>query len=133
MDRTPGHYRAAARRLFPAHAGMDRVTLGRPDLGASCSPHTRGWTGDGNLGSGIEPLFPAHAGMDPSIENFAEPNNTCSPHTRGWTESTAESPNGKEPVPRTRGDGPGLWVFARLHGMLFPAHAGMDRAGAGPP
>ena len=31
----------------------------------ACSPHTRGWTGDRQLGSGLD--------------------RDCSPHTRGWT------------------------------------------------
>ena len=32
--------------VFPAHAGMDRVSWAAVDTFMLCSPHTRGWTGN---------------------------------------------------------------------------------------
>ena len=130
---------------FPAHAGMDRsrtrsaactMRLPRtrgdgPDhvkpsssrIGAS--PHTRGWTRR-DLLLGVRPRgFPAHAGMDP---------------TRRTARATWPR------LPRTRGDGPGVFLLvladaeasphtrgwtpslprARRGTRGFPAHAGMD-------
>ena len=130
---------------FPAHAGMDpqeevpqrrglRLPRTRGDgpssgVGSSAraraSPHTRGWTcarkGEAMLDYG----FPAHAGMDRGAR------------TGGMSASR---------LPRTRGDGPGVWsrgcsaLSASPHtrgwtprdpalvvgDRGFPAHAGMD-------
>ena len=91
------------------------------------SPHTRGWTldqlADRSAGAG----FPAHAGMDRSEELQLQ---------------------GRQRLPRTRGDGPGSgplpmglsWASPHTRGWTvlkvprvdagtgFPAHAGMDPA-----
>ena len=73
-------------RGFPAHAGMDpghpgglrrwwRLPRTRGDgprlsdgtlIPQRASPHTRGWTLAGRVGSAAHRGFPAHAGMDPS-------------------------------------------------------------------
>ena len=73
--------------LFPAHAGMDRGGRRLGSMEWDCSPHTRGWTGERFTWPDVPGLFPAHAGMD---------------RGRG-----GDDPQGF-PVPRTRGDGPGL-------------------------
>ena len=137
---------------FPAHAGMDlgaasmgstteRFPRTRGDgpsrrrsrpMSAAVSPHTRGWTPHCLADKIAFTGFPAHAGMDPS------------PRVASW---------GAVWFPRTRGDGPHLldarlrrvgvsphtrgWTRPAPGGSVldpgFPAHAGMDPAGAGPP
>ena len=116
--------------VFPAHAGMDRLSsapaaaaAGVPrtrgdgpisrwesSCGISCSPHTRGWTGHGAVAVESVAVFPAHAGMDRWIGGRSSRRSACSPHTRGWTERAAS-----------------------LAGLVevFPAHAGMDRLATG--
>ena len=135
----------AARRGFPAHAGMDplRTHRGRgryglprtrgdgpgngtsPQLQGLASPHTRGWTRSGSIVTTSRTGFPAHAGMDP-------------------TAAPSPSPAGR--LPRTRGDGPfpqsaafgTIQASPHTRGWTrigpepsgaavgFPAHAGMD-------
>ena len=132
--------------MFPAYAGMDRITRmsplghrsvprlrgdgpareGQPSFAMPCSPPTRGWTGVSVLLLVLLPVFPAYAGMDRS----------------GLYSSHIISS-----VPRLRGDGPiGLlplvpetlcspptrgWTdageSANRSGPVFPAYAGMDR------
>ena len=130
----PRYQRApyGSQEVFPAHAGMDRIST-PSDIGESgCSPHTRGWTvvlgqgacllvsvprtrGDGPAKVrdwlGNDGVFPAHAGMDRSTSPVAPQPTACSPHTRGWTSSSFPS-MAAEPV--------------------FPAHAGMDRLVSNP-
>ena len=75
------------RRLFPAHAGMDRSSNSRRLRRRLPVPRTRG---DGPLAVGAW----RSRGQD------------CSPHTRGWTERNTHGECGAQAVPRTRGDGP---------------------------
>ena len=97
----------------------------RARLASVDSPHTRGWTRDGEGLRRSHGGFPAHAGMDPPSSS-PRPRRSWNPRTRG------DGP-GREPPkysalvdsPHTRG-----WTrfqagsFAPRHG--FPAHAGMD-------
>ena len=132
-------------RGFPARAGMDLAAVrGRspwlriprtrgdgprqhhvPAEFAPDSPHARGWTVTGYMTPAERRGFPARAGMDP------------------WRWSGVGRASG---IPRTRGDGPGRFdasnrprrdsphargwtAFERsieLHGIGFPARAGMD-------
>ena len=77
----------------------------------ACSPHTRGWT---------------VVGQRPWRYR-----RWCSPHTRGWTGwLVAVDGRGLACSPHTRGwTGRGAYRVAPR--LVFPAHAGMDRAGAG--
>ena len=130
---------------FPAHAGMDPSTAGRPSAcsrlprtrgdgpvtgrlaGAmkEASPHTRGWTRDG-LYHGHQPAgFPAHAGMDPAR---ARP--LCLtpwlPRTRGdGPGARRETPPGTMASSHTRGWTP-IDRGAHKPDRGFPSHAGMD-------
>ena len=132
---------------FPAHAGMDprRASrqASRPGLPRTrgdgpflrddqhvldaASPHTRGWTVPDDGRMSLCPGFPAHAGMDPR-RSFVTLN--------------------RAGLPRTRGDGPDLFLIRVPLGVAsphtrgwtflmrrkpptvsgFPAHAGMDPA-----
>ena len=136
--------------LFPAHAGMDLIGQ-FIQVGPEPVPRTRG---DGPVltppSTEDHPLFPAHAGMDRPAELDPRLVFLCSPHTRGWTQHPAHGSAPRNPVPRTRGDGPGCscvlmariscsphtrgWTEgtgdAGIDRALFPAHAGMDRSGA---
>ena len=134
--------------VFPARAGMDRSWLAAnccstgvprtrgdgpawcaPTKAAmQCSPHARGWTGVLHRARARSRVFPARAGMDRYLaQSFLRArsvprtrgdgpralvamtlNVTCSPHARGWTGV--------------------LFVPHRVH-IVFPARAGMDRAG----
>ena len=134
------------RRVFPAHAGMDRdfswepaswpgvpracgdgPSSMPPGLAAMpCSPRMRGWTANPPHHAGVAEVFPAHAGMD----RTEPPARLCKPS-----------------VPRACGDGPLAnhlrveldmcsprmrgWTVIRDHHQavieVFPAHAGMDR------
>ena len=141
----PAHRPHAARRGFPAHAGMDPWPFGRPIMTARlprtrgdgpyvmmieakrvvASPHTRGWT---RIGLKVESLtagFPAHAGMDPDTV-FGRVISSRLPRTRGdGPVTTAAGAAGSAASPHTRG-----WTVedARLavRALGFPAHAGMD-------
>ena len=99
------------------------------DFALRVSPHTRGWTPSSPKTAQAKTGFPAHAGMD-----------------RGQAAATS----GPIGFPRTRGDGPDSllptgetervsphtrgWTPPRRHPRSplagFPAHAGMDPAGA---
>ena len=139
---------AWALRLFPAHAGMDRIFGLQRGRAGDCSPHTRGWTestegthhpgypvprtrGDGPLAKCAPKqqrgLFPAHAGMDRWPNNWGQWLIACSPHTRGWTDWSQGVDESCGSVPRTRGDGPLRGDVMVITEILFPAHAGMDR------
>ena len=139
------HARGAARRGFPAHAGMDpgghRADRGRgglprtrgdgpfpasaPAAMVAASPHTRGWTHLFPEGVLLSAGFPAHAGMDPGSRGGATRRGRL-PRTRGDGPSpmTGRTPR-RRASPHTRG-----WTRAgpahvgRARG--FPAHAGMD-------
>ena len=134
---------------FPAHAGMDPVLHrwresgrgiprtrgdgpsatrgGKP--GPRDSPHTRGWTPCTGRPCPADAGFPAHAGMDP-VPAAASMRHRRIPRTRGdgpWASSRGRRACADSP--HTRG-----WTLASesrlaLH-VGFPAHAGMDPAGA---
>ena len=137
----------AAALGFPAHAGMDLISVRTPSLTAwfprprgdgpsicgrgsgtsAVSPPTRGWTPIHRVRRQPDRGFPAHAGMDPSP--------TC---RRGAPSR----------FPRPRGDGPRYHHAAASERRVspptrgwtltpacsaegspgFPAHAGMDRS-----
>ncbi len=133
-------------RVFPAHAGMDRVHFGfawcqkcfprtRGDGPAterttlSCpefSPHTRGWTGPLGVPILTPPVFPAHAGMD-RYQRAQTLRRGSFPRTRGdGPTDSRRSASSIRFSPHTRG-----WT---AHGerlarwaSVFPAHAGMDQ------
>ena len=135
------------RRGFPAHAGMDPIRTPRrewsqglprtrgdgPDVDHSrpesdaASPHTRGWTRQGQAERRVSTGFPAHAGMDPRSRRRSW-RTTRLPRTRG------DGPGGNSPrreavqaSPHTRGWTPVPCLLERSKGG-FPAHAGMDPA-----
>ena len=136
---------ADARRVSPAHAGMDRslsttirLRFGFPRTrgdGPSTyvsesswlkfPPHTRGWTAPPPAVRKTIFVSPAHAGMDP----VPDPRPSCSggfPRTRGDGPDTSSgcalSPRFP---PHTRG-----WTAAHADAPwnqgVSPAHAGMD-------
>ena len=130
---------------FPAHAGMDprraggsdtRTWLPRtrgdgpfpastPPVGATASPHTRGWTARLRHRVALVPGFPAHAGMDPYLCAPADQRHRL-PRTRGdgpAHDTSDATPDGASP--HTRG-----WTLLGVGRVVtelgFPAHAGMD-------
>ena len=130
---------------FPAHAGMDRVPVGRLcgqrrlprargdgptqtcdlDSLVAASPRTRGWTpgcpGWAHAAGG----FPAHAGMDPPRFRLRA-STTRLPRARGdGPNNVTVNISGFMASPRTRGWTPDVGRHEQpVRG--FPAHAGMD-------
>ena len=117
------------RRGLPRTRGDGPLSFLVPAFSRKASPHTRGWTRDGDAVGAKQKGFPAHAGMDrrlavverqgqglprtrgdgPTTQMACGSRRGASPHTRGWTRVL-------DPTD------------AELLG--FPAHAGMDRAAA---
>ena len=113
--------------MFPAHAGMDRISPptahGLPECSphtrgwtaedvkqcmraCPCSPHTRGWTEKAIENAIDKAMFPAHAGMDRQLSRPLRSRKHV-PRTRGDGPRVAENWNSRaRHVPRTRGDGP---------------------------
>ena len=136
-------------KLFPAHAGMDRLsfvlfsrcaavprTRGDGPISAAamapmkaCSPHTRGWTDAHQRRRLLQRPVPRTRGDGPRRAASWHCSGPCSPHTRGWTEKPDHDNVANKTVPRTRGDGPHLVSRLQQRLLLFPAHAGMDRTG----
>ena len=89
----------------------------------------RGWT----AGTGVKivgnTVFPAHAGMD----RFTVPDHQIqvefSPRMRGWTALPRQNGERGRRFPRACGDGPIDGIAEVYPNSVFPAHAGMDRAG----
>ena len=117
----------ASRRVFPAHAGMDRdpglgsisdrgcsphtrgwtaPTADRKALACWCSPHTRGWTVQRKVHGEAHSCVPRTRGDGPYFPPPGLDWAKCSPHTRGWTAVDVAGPAVAVRVPRTRGDGP---------------------------
>ena len=134
--------------VFPAHAGMDRTTIGSSSTLTKCSPHTRGWTGClANHSQEVPECSPHTRGWTATIRTRIG-KVVCSPHTRGWTDDARLASCRALRVPRTRGDGPrsrprpiaelgcsphtrGWTVWDQPSApsvTVFPAHAGMDRS-----
>ncbi len=132
-------------RVFPAHAGMARITKPHPPHAMSFprprgdgppeqrggktidgfSPPTRGWPGVGILKCKFHRVFPAHAGM--ARGRRPDSNRTVRfPRPRG--DGPVMAMLNKEELfsPPTRGwpENPGA---ANRPGLVFPAHAGMAR------
>ncbi len=141
----PGCRHAAAARVFPAHAGIDRSRSARLPT-RSCfprargdrpwvcrswrrsmtfSPRTRGSTPAGRPESIPRPVFPAHAGIDPS-EPRPSPRAPSFPRARGDRPVLVEFELAAALFsPRTRGSTRGQGGEHDA-GRVFPAHAGID-------
>ncbi len=141
-----GKHSRDSHQVFPARAGMDRaryswtrcahrfprtrgdgpLILNPWNLRLTFSPHARGWTvwqGRPDRGGDV---FPARAGMDRSLR-CATTGRTCFPRTRG--DGPAVFLNRSMDAkfsPHARG-WTGCGLFRRGRKPVFPARAGMDR------
>ena len=138
-SRTPA---AVWYRRFPRPRGDGPVAGAAIRPAAQVSPPTRGWTRQDIGGRRHLRGFPAHAGMDREPEKgtahvvrFPRPRGdgpqtakrydarrAVSPPTRGWLDHLTVSPPTRGWTPESRP--------APVNAIGFPAHAGMDRAGA---
>ncbi len=137
-------------RFSPHTRGWPELITGMVRLGGR-SPRTRGdgpWThrarrpeelrsprtrGDGPTypagDDGWKRVLPAHAGMAREKEQGTDNLREFSPHTRGWPEARVGRGQIAKRSPRTRGDGPGVFMVVVQGYRVLPAHAGMARSG----
>ena len=87
----------------------------------------RGWTANIEAEKAALEVFPAHAGMDRISRPGLGWSQEFSPRMRGWTDRAAKILEAVGRFPRACGDGPHSNGRLAGKGLVFPAHAGMDR------
>ena len=95
---------------FPAHAGMGPRSSCPQFSRNADSPHTRGWTQRVQVRPDPRVGFPAHAGMDPSTGGLPRRGQPGFPAHAGMDPAARAAENASSWIPRTRGDGPTIFV-----------------------